>query len=59
MEHLILIAADNIETLRVCDVYRVLDHNIDELTNLANYITNARPDLAGEVAECVADIKAE
>jgi hypothetical protein len=53
------VAADNVAALRQCDVYRALESNYQHLTAMGRYITDNRPDLADEVAECIADIKAD
>jgi hypothetical protein len=49
----IRIAADDIESLRKADVYRVLDSFPEHRDALAAYITEHRPDLKGEVDECL------
>lgn len=52
----IKIAADSINSLRMSDVFRVLEQNAASIRSaLADYISQARPDLAGEVAEIVAE----
>lgn len=56
LENFIKVAADSIEQLRRVDVLRVLESNGSRMVQLANYITDKRPDLAKEVAECMEDI---
>lgn len=52
----IMIAADSIQSLRCCDVYRVLEQNAASIRNaLAAFISGARPDLAEEVADIMAE----
>lgn len=56
-ETLILIAADSLQALRVCDVFRVLDEApARQRKGLADWIAAGRPDLAAECAECLADL---
>jgi hypothetical protein len=56
-ETLIAIAADSLQTLQVCDVYRVLSEAPARmLAGLADWIAAGRPDLAAECAECLADL---
>jgi hypothetical protein len=56
-ETLILIAADSLQTLRACDVYRVLDKTPEaDRDGLADWIAAGRPDLAAECAECLSDL---
>lgn len=52
------LAADSIEQLRKCDVFRVLNSTMTgpNLRAVAAFITTHRPDLATEVVECLADI---
>jgi hypothetical protein len=56
MEKFIKIAADSIEALRKQDVFRVLDTYLYD-GNLAEYISQNRPDLAEEVAELMLEEK--
>lgn len=57
MAKYITIAADSVEEIRRCDVFRVLEWcPAGERAELAGWITGERPDLAGEVAECMADL---
>jgi len=58
IETIIRIAAQSVDKLRKCDVYRVLE-NADTAgvrSQMAAYIQVHRPDLAEEVDECVAEI---
>ncbi len=56
-ETLIMIAADNLQALRACDVYRVLSEApAADRDGLADWIAAGRPDLAAECAECLADL---
>ena len=56
-ENHLKIAADTIETLRKCDVYRLLNSTRDDdIYIIAEFITENRPEFADEVAECLADI---
>jgi hypothetical protein len=56
-ETLIAIAADNLQALRACDVFRVLSEApADDREGLADWIAAGRPDLAAECAECLADL---
>lgn len=56
----VLIAADSLAQLRKIDVYRVLDYvPARNRQAMAVWINEGRPDLAAEVAECLADIAAE
>jgi len=52
----IKIAADSIEQLRRCDVFRLLDTYADDRQDMAEYIRHHRPDLAGEVTDCLMDL---
>jgi hypothetical protein len=57
---LILIAADSIERLRACDVFRVLDSAPpDRMQKLSTWIGQQRPELRPYVAEALAEIRAE
>jgi hypothetical protein len=50
------VAADDVTSLRRCDVFRVLDWTPAEHRDaVAGFIAAHRPDLAGEVTECLAD----
>lgn len=54
---LIAISADSLQTLRACDVYRVLSEAPARARRgLADWIVAGRPDLAAECAECLADL---
>lgn len=53
-EAAIKIAANSINELRKSDVFRVLEQNNDRAM-LAAYICDARPDLADEVNEIMAE----
>lgn len=56
IEAAIKIAANDISALRQSDVFRVLDQNGSaNRAELAAYISAARPDLASEVAEIMAE----
>lgn len=56
MENLIKIAADNIESLRASDVFRVLEQNDSDVrAELAAFISTKRPDLAKEVDDCMTE----
>jgi hypothetical protein len=56
-ETLIKIAADSLQALRACDVFRVLDEAPARMrAGLADWIAAGRPDLAAECAECLADL---
>jgi hypothetical protein len=56
-ETLVMIAADSLQTLRACDVYRVLDEApAADRDGLADWIAAGRPDLAAECAGCLADL---
>lgn len=58
MEHLIKISADSLQKLRRIDVFRVIEWAPDaKRAELARYITAGRPDLAAEVAACVAEVE--
>lgn len=53
----ILVAADSLERLRKCDVYRVLEWApAKKRAALAKYITNGRPDLTDEVREVMDEL---
>lgn len=55
--HTIKLAADTITALRRPDVYRVLEAvKGKQRTQLVAYIKQHRPDLAGEVDDCLADL---
>ena len=56
MEQLIKIAADSIQTLRLPDVFRVLEWNSESRTELAEWIKASRPDLASEVDSCISEL---
>jgi hypothetical protein len=52
-----MIAADSLQTLRACDVFRVLSEApADDREGLADWIAAGRPDLAAECAGCLADL---
>jgi hypothetical protein len=56
-EALVMIAADSLQTLRACDVFRVLSEApADDREGLADWIAAGRPDLAAECAGCLADL---
>ena len=50
------IAAESVEALRECDVFRVLEWNAAVRAKLAAFLAKARPELAGEIAECLAEL---
>ena len=53
----IMIAADSLQTLRACDVFRVLSEApAADRDGLADWIAAGRPDLAAECAGCLADL---
>lgn len=57
MENRIKIAADSVQQLRRCDVFRVLEWcPTDERAALAEWIVSERADLGDEVAEVMAEI---
>jgi hypothetical protein len=58
LELLITLAANNVKELRVHDVYRVLDAADEQhlLSDMADYLKQARPDLLPEIASCMEDI---
>ena len=57
MESRITIAADSVAQLRRCDVFRVLEWcPAGERPALAGWIVGERADLAGEVAEVMAEL---
>lgn len=57
MGEFITIAADSVGQLRRCDVFRVLEWcPAERRAELAGWLVAERPDLAGEVAECLADL---
>lgn len=55
----IRIAADDIESLRNCDVYRVLEcaDMACQLESVSLYILKNRPEFAAEVEECLGDLE--
>jgi hypothetical protein len=56
-ETLIMIAADSLQALRACDVFRVLSEApAADREGLADWIAARRPDLATECAGCLADL---
>lgn len=56
--HMIRIAADTVQELRRCDVFRVLDWYADMRHDFAEWIVTNRPDLADEVADVMAELNA-
>jgi len=54
---IILIAADNIESLRKTDVFRLFNEFPGDWKALFQYISKNRPDLTDECTECMADLK--
>ncbi len=51
------LAADSIDRLRQCDVYRLMEWAPAPFrAGLANYLKQNRPDLAAEVDDCLADL---
>ena len=59
LENCAKLAADNIETLRRIDVYRVLEAAAqhDQMETLSVAIRGARPDLAMELDRCRIEIQ--
>ena len=55
-DNLITIAADSIEKLRMCDVFRVLEWNEENRAELAEWLKTKRPDLAEEVESSLRDL---
>lgn len=55
-EQLILIAADSVQSLRQCDVYRVIDNAGMHKLRIAQYIARERPDLEQECKESLIDL---
>lgn len=60
-EWLVKVAADSIESLRVSDVYRVLEQagSAEQLTALVEYIHQNRPDLSEELGDAANDVRSE
>ncbi|MEZ2132483.1 MULTISPECIES: hypothetical protein [unclassified Sinorhizobium] len=59
IEAAIKIAADNVQSLRVSDVFRVLEQNDAAIRKeLAAFISASRPDLEDEVSESLSDLAA-
>ena len=56
-ENWIRIAADSVEKLRRCDVFRVLDCRYAEAVQVKEFIIANRPDLADEVEECWQELR--
>lgn len=55
-EQAILCAADSIEKLRRCDVFRVMDESNCDRPSLAAYICQKRPDLVDEVTAVMLEL---
>lgn len=57
-ESFIRIAADNIQSLRKCDVYRILEcaDMACQIESVSSYILANRPEFTGEVEECLSDL---
>lgn len=59
-ETLVTVAADTVEVLRRCDVYRLIEtsENVQgvDTTAFAKWLVGRRPDLADEVRECLLEI---
>lgn len=55
----IRIAADDIKSLRNCDVYRVLEcaDMACQIESVSSYILKHRPEFAVEVEECLSDLE--
>ena len=53
------LAADDLQSLRRADVYRVLEQatSAREATSLAKYISEGAPALSDEVEECLQDLE--
>ena len=56
--NMIRIAADTVQELRRCDVFRCLDWYADMRQEFGEWIAANRPDLADEVADCLAELNA-
>jgi hypothetical protein len=57
MENRIKIAADSVQRLRRCDVFRVLEWcPANERAALAEWIVSERADLSNEVAEVMVEL---
>lgn len=52
----IKIAADNIESLRRIDVFRVLDTYKDDAKAIGAFIRQHRPELSKEVFDCLEEL---
>ncbi len=60
LHQMIKIAADDVDHLRVADVFRVLDMAMTaQREPLAEYIRRNRPSLVGEVDACLREIYEE
>ena len=56
LETRVKLVADSVEKLRKADVYRLLEENLDVMADLAAYIARRRPDLKGEIGECLTEL---
>jgi hypothetical protein len=60
LEQMLKIAADDVDHLRTCDVFRVLDMAYTtQREPLAEYIRSKRPMLVGEVDSCLRELYEE
>lgn len=59
-ERAVWVAADSVERLRACDVFRVLEERPRGvgLDGLAEWIVSRRPDLVDEVQGCLSELRA-
>jgi len=55
----IQVAADSIDRLRACDVFRALESNRHQLGEMVAYIINHRPDLESAVQAAWSEIQKE
>lgn len=60
LDQAVSISADSVATLRLCDVYRVID-SCDQASRarIVSELAAARPDLAAEAYECAGIIATE
>lgn len=59
-ETLVTVAADDVTKLRRCDVHRLVETSQDvngvDTQRFGDWLIEQRPDLAGEVCECLREV---
>lgn len=56
-DNAVKLVADDVASVRRCDVFRLLDTYSEDLDCLSNWLRSKRPDSATEISECVKELK--